>query len=208
MTTPTPPTGTPLPLLDAPPPLRADAERNRVRLLDAAFRLMSQGGVANLTMEAVAAEAGVGKGTVFRRFGDRAGLLIELLSHREKNFQAAFLSGPPPLGPGAPAVERLHAFGPALLRHEGCHRDLILASRTDPVRQYGVPGYGLRTSHLTMLLREAGADGDLELIARTLLSSLDTALVAHLTAEHAVPLDRLDATWHHLVAHLVPESRA
>lgn len=78
------------------PALRADAARNRTRLLEAASRLMSACGAANLTMEAVATTAGVGKGTVFRRFGDRTGLLIALLDHREQQLQAAFLSGPPP----------------------------------------------------------------------------------------------------------------
>lgn len=79
-----------------PEQLRSDAARNRTRLLDAASRLMAERGAANLTMESVAAAAGVGKGTVFRRFGDRTGLLIALLDHREGLLQAAFLSGPPP----------------------------------------------------------------------------------------------------------------
>ncbi|MGW4278147.1 TetR/AcrR family transcriptional regulator, partial [Streptomyces seoulensis] len=91
------------------PCLRADAARNRARLLDAAARLVAEHGAAAVTMEAVAAAAQVGKGTVFRRFGDRTGLLTALLDHSEKKFQASFLSGPPPLGPGAPAVERLRA---------------------------------------------------------------------------------------------------
>ncbi|ROO85120.1 TetR family transcriptional regulator [Actinocorallia herbida] len=181
-----------------------DAERNRLRLLEAAYRLLAEHGVANLTMESVAVAAGVGKGTVFRRFGDRAGLMLELLSHREEQFQAAYLTGPPPLGPGAPAVDRLHAFGPALLCHESGHRDLILAARTDPLRQYGVPGYVLRASHLAMLLREANAPGDPDLLARALLSSVDTALVDHLTTRENLPLPRLEASWHHLVTRLAP----
>lgn len=76
--------------------LRADAARNRALLLDAASRLLVRCGAANLTMESVAAAAGVGKGTVFRRFKDRTGLLIALLDHREALLQAAFLTGPPP----------------------------------------------------------------------------------------------------------------
>ncbi|GAB2850944.1 hypothetical protein GCM10022221_57890 [Actinocorallia aurea] len=194
-----------LPLFGEPSPLRADAERNRLRLLEAASRLLVEHGVAHLTMESVAAAAGVGKGTVFRRFGDRAGLLIELLSHHEEKFQAAFLTGPPPLGPGAPALDRLHAFGPAALRHESGRRDLILASRTDPVRQYGVPANNLRASHLAMLLREAGVSGDPHLLARTLLASLDTALVEFLTTRQRVPLPRLEASWHHLVGRLAAD---
>lgn len=185
----------------APPQLRADAARNRARLLEAAARLAAEQGAANLTMEAVACAAQVGKGTVFRRFGDRSGLLLALLDHREQQFQAAFMSGPAPLGPGAPADERLHAFGPAVLRHEGAHRDLYLAAyRPDPVRRYTVPARLVRLAHLTALLREAGTDADAELSAHTLLGYLDTGLVHHLVSGRGLPPGRVEAGWHDLVS--------
>ncbi|MFI6088059.1 TetR/AcrR family transcriptional regulator [Streptomyces sp. NPDC051218] len=187
-----------------PPSLRADAARNRTRLLEAASQLMAGCGAAQLTMDAVAAAAGVGKGTVFRRFGDRTGLLVALLDHREQQLQAAFLSGPAPLGPDAPPLERLHAFGPALIRHERDHHELILSSRTDPLRTYGVPANRLRLTHVTMLLRQAGVAGDAELLAHTLLGSVDSVLVHHLTTERGIPLDRVEAGWHDLVDRLVP----
>lgn len=114
------------------PCLRADAARNRARLLEAAERLVAEHGAGALTMEAVAAAACVGKGTVFRRFGDRTGLLAALLDHSERKFQAALLSGPPPLGPGAPPVERLRAFGCALLRRSIDELDLLLAGSPAP----------------------------------------------------------------------------
>lgn len=60
-----------LPMADGVPHERADAARNRRRLLDAAQRLVAEQGADHVTMEAVAAAAEVGKGTVFRRFGDR-----------------------------------------------------------------------------------------------------------------------------------------
>ncbi|WP_371531082.1 TetR/AcrR family transcriptional regulator [Streptomyces sp. NBC_01283] len=186
-----------------PPSLRADAARNRTRLLEAASQLMAGCGAAHLTMDAVATAAGVGKGTVFRRFGDRTGLLVALLDHREQQLQAAFLSGPAPLGPGAPPLERLHAFGPALVRHERDHHELILSSRTDPLRTYAVPANRLRVTHVTMLLRQAGVAGDAELLAHTLLGSIDSVLVHHLTVERGIPLERLDAAWHDLVTRLM-----
>ncbi|KPC82075.1 MULTISPECIES: TetR/AcrR family transcriptional regulator [Streptomyces] len=182
-----------------PEQLRADAARNRALLLDAASRLLAHCGAANLTMESVAAAAGVGKGTVFRRFKDRTGLLIALLDHRESLLQAAFLSGPPPMGPGAPAAERLHAFGPAVMRHELDHHELILASRTDPLRAYAAPAYRLRLSHVAMLLREAHAEGERELVAHSLLGSVDATLVHHLTCERGMRIERLEQGWHDLV---------
>jgi len=47
------------------------------------------------------AAAGVGKGTLIPRFGDRAGLAVALLDERERELQERILSGRPPLGPGA-----------------------------------------------------------------------------------------------------------
>lgn len=47
---------------DDEPFLRADAARNRARLMDAAARLIAEHGAAGVTMEAVAAAAHVGKG--------------------------------------------------------------------------------------------------------------------------------------------------
>jgi AcrR family transcriptional regulator len=208
-----PPSGEPLTVVGAPSGvpadsaaascgLRADAARNRARLLDAATRLLGEHGLAQLTMEAVAQAAGVGKGTVFRRFGDRTGLLIALLDHREQQFQTSFLCGPPPVGPGAPALDRLHAFGPAVLRHEACHTELWLALQSDPLRHLSSAPHQLRHTHLTHLLREHGSEGDVELIAHTLLAFLSTSLNHHLTVRCGIGLDRVEDAWHHLVARL------
>ena len=60
--------------------------------------------------------AGVGKGTVFRRFGSRAGLMMVLLDEDERAMQHAVLFGPPPLGPDAAPLQRLLAFGRERLR--------------------------------------------------------------------------------------------
>src|SRR6201990_1091360 len=83
----------PLPLLGDVPPERADAARNREALLAAADELIAELGVAGVTMDAVATRAGVGKGTVFRRFDSRGGLMAAILDRSESQFQAAILSG-------------------------------------------------------------------------------------------------------------------
>ncbi|CKM13900.1 TetR family transcriptional regulator [Mycobacterium tuberculosis] len=62
-----------------PVPERGDAARNRALLLEAARRLIARSGADAITMDDVAAAAGVGKGTLFRRFGSRAGLMMVLL---------------------------------------------------------------------------------------------------------------------------------
>lgn len=109
-------------------PLRADAVRNRERVLCAARRVIEEVGADHLTMEAVALAAGVGKGTVFRRFGDRRSLLHALLDAEERDFQNAVLHGPTPLGPGAPPRERLRAYGEARLQHLLRHADVLAAA--------------------------------------------------------------------------------
>ncbi|MEU6912507.1 TetR/AcrR family transcriptional regulator [Streptomyces olindensis] len=181
------------------PCLRADAARNRARLLEAAARLVAERGAEAVTMEAVAAAACVGKGTVFRRFGDRTGLLTALLDHSEKKFQAAFLGGPPPLGPGAPPVERLRAFGCALLRRSSDELELQLAAEPSASRRFVNPARRVLRHHVEMLLRQAAPGADCELLAHTLMGQLDPALIHHLTRQCGIPLPRLEAAWTDLV---------
>ncbi|MEV6833262.1 helix-turn-helix domain-containing protein [Streptomyces sp. NPDC051133] len=182
------------------PCLRADAARNRARLLDAAARLIAERGVAGVTMEAVAAAAQVGKGTVFRRFGDRTGLLMALLDHSDRQLQADFLGGPPPLGPGAPPLERLRAFGVAVLYRSAEKLDLQLAALNEPTRRFSHPAFVALRTHVVMLLRQIVPDADCELLAQTLLASLHPALIHHQTRECGMPLVRLEAGWIDLVA--------
>lgn len=85
---------------------RADAARNRRQLLAAARQMLAEQGSDKLTMDALAERAGLGKGTVFRRFGSRARIFQALLDDDERVFQEQVLAGPPPLGPGAAPADR------------------------------------------------------------------------------------------------------
>ncbi len=80
----------------------------------------------------------MGKATLFRRFGDRGGLLVTLFAEAEADFQVACTSGPPPHGPGAPARERLTAFGCALMERVASDTDLgsALARQLPRERRY------------------------------------------------------------------------
>jgi len=64
-------------------PLRADAERNRQRILDAAAELFAERGLG-VSLDEVAARAGVGVGTVYRRFANRDELLDAIMEARAK----------------------------------------------------------------------------------------------------------------------------
>ncbi|WP_106401429.1 TetR/AcrR family transcriptional regulator [Actinocorallia populi] len=96
-----------------PRPERADAARNRELLLETMRAMIAEDGVEKLTMDGLAEQAGLGKGTVFRRFGSRAGIFRALIDEDERRFQESVLAGPPPLGPGAGPVERMVAYGRA-----------------------------------------------------------------------------------------------
>jgi AcrR family transcriptional regulator len=66
--------GTPPPHETGGRPLRADAQRNRDRLLGVAVRVFSQDG-PDVTLDAIAKEAGVGIGTLYRHFPTREALI-------------------------------------------------------------------------------------------------------------------------------------
>jgi AcrR family transcriptional regulator len=57
-----------------PRPLRADAQRNRDRLLEVAVRAFSEGG-PDVTLDSIAKDAGVGIGTLYRHFPTREALI-------------------------------------------------------------------------------------------------------------------------------------
>ncbi|MBM4590441.1 TetR family transcriptional regulator [Rhodococcus hoagii] len=168
-----------LPLVDAEIPERCDAARNRKLLLDAAADLVAERGVDAVTMEAVAAKAGVGKGTVFRRFGSRSGLMNALLDHTERELQHAFMFGPAPLGPDAPPLDRLIAFGRARLDMVTVQGDVLRAAEGSPDVRFGGPARAVSLRHVVTLLADAGVDGDVELLAVALLATLEAGLVLH-----------------------------
>jgi len=66
-------------------PLRADALRNRERILEAAAELFARDGL-DVSLDDIAAHAGVGVGTVYRRFPDREVLIEELFESRLAEF--------------------------------------------------------------------------------------------------------------------------
>jgi AcrR family transcriptional regulator len=172
-----------LPLLREAPRERADAARNRRSVLDAAAALFAQRGVGAVSMDDVAAAAGVGKGTVFRRFGDKAGLAVALLDERERALQEGVLSGRPPLGPGASPRERLRAFLEAYLDYCLAHLELVRMSETaTPGARYRIGSYRFWHRHVQVLLDEAGV-ADADALAHALLAPLAADLLHGLGAE-------------------------
>lgn len=186
--------------LGARPP-RADAVRNREVLLEAAHRLVAQRGADALTMAQVADEGGVGKGTVYRRFGSREGLMAALLDHSEARWQAAVISGPPPLGPGAPPLERLLAFGASRLQRNLASADLIVAAASDQRRPLGALRFV--AAHVRQLLLALEIGGDTNLLTSALLAPLEASLVSAQVSDQGVDPAQILAGWTDLVRRVV-----
>jgi AcrR family transcriptional regulator len=68
-------------------PLRRDAERNRLRILAAAREAFAEEGLS-VTLDEIARRAGVGVGTVYRRFPDKEQLIDALFIDRMEEFRA------------------------------------------------------------------------------------------------------------------------
>ncbi|MCW2755223.1 MAG: regulatory protein TetR [Marmoricola sp.] len=191
-----------LPILGQPGRERSDAARNRDALIVAAQQLVSRCGAEAVTMDAVAEAAGVGKGTVFRRFGNRAGLMARLLDESEAAWQGAVISGPPPLGPGAPPRERLLAFGRSRLTSNLERADLLVAaSGADTTRSYAA--YSFTATHVRYLLDELGVQGDIALLATALLAPLEVPILRQQVDVEHMDVERVLAGWEDLVTRIL-----
>jgi AcrR family transcriptional regulator len=172
-----------LPLLGAPRVERADAVRNRLHLLATAREMLAEEGVDKLTMDGLAERAGLGKGTVFRRFGTRAGIFEALMEDAERAFQEQVLSGPPPLGPGAAPLDRLIAYGRARVGFMIEHREITRAGLDG--RQSVPIGSEMTLSrmHIRMLLGQIQlGTADRDVLAVQLTAALDAPLLLYLSA--------------------------
>lgn len=193
------------PVLPLGPPRaeRADAARNRRHLLATARQILAEHGQDTLTMDGLAERAGLGKGTVFRRFRTRAGIFAALLDDDERAFQQQVLAGPPPLGPGAPPLDRLIAYGRArtgfLINH--CHIARAALDGHQPIPAGSQSP--LSQIHIRMLLGQMHLRGaDLEMLAMQLTAALDGPLLLYLSASDltATPgsAERIGQAWQDL----------
>jgi AcrR family transcriptional regulator len=175
---------------------RADARRNRERILCAAAALVKCNGIDGVSMDDVAARAGVGKGTLYRRFGDRASLLRALIEEPERAFQEAFIRGEPPLGPGAPPLERLHAFGAGLIRLLEQSSRFMRPGEGEKASRYNHPVYAAYRVHVGLLLRELlGESVHTEYMVDALLAPLGADAFLFQREVRGMSLDALADGW-------------
>lgn len=171
---------------------RADAARNRARVLAAAERLFAERDPATVTMDDIAKAAGIGRGTLYRRYPDRVSIARALLDEHERALQEKLMRGPSPLGPDpatAPA-ERLAAFYAAMADLLETHVHLLLGAETGSAR-FATGAYGFWRLHVRHLAREAGV-ADADTLADLLLAPLAPELF-RFQREQGVSLERITA---------------
>jgi AcrR family transcriptional regulator len=193
-----------LPVTGAPTE-RADAARNRERIICAAARLIEEnGGCTEVSMDAIAAAAGVGKGTLFRRFGDRAGLMRALIDEHETALQESIIRGEPPLGPGAPPAERLAACGRGRFELLDRHSAMIAAAEFgERDARFSSPVYLFYRAHIAMLVRDCDPAVDADYLTEALLAPLAADVFTYQRQVLGMDLDRIVAGYAQLVQRLL-----
>jgi hypothetical protein len=110
---------------------------------------------------------------------------VALLDARERDLQQRILSGPPPLGPGAPAAERLTAFVAAYLDYLFAHLDLVRMSETaSPGARYRIGAYRFWHRHVAILLAGARPAADADVLSHTLLAAMGAEAAGVLREEY------------------------
>ncbi|MEU9162714.1 TetR/AcrR family transcriptional regulator [Streptomyces sp. NPDC048424] len=172
---------------------RKDAARNRAAVFAAADELFAHcRSPEDVTMADIAAAAGVGKGTLFRAFGDRTGLIGALYEARLEPVRSAVEDGPPPLGPTTPPLRRVPALLDAVLCFKLDNRHLALALEgTGADSPYRTAHYERWHALLRDLLEQIPGPADTDYTAHALLAATRADLVAYLAGDKGVPREEL-----------------
>ena len=163
------------------PPAEADAPYVRTRILEAASRLIFQGGVAALTTRAVAAAAAVQAPTLYRLFGDKRGLLDAVAERGLATFvagKAAADSAPDPVEDLRHAWAEYIAFG---LGNPAVFAIMSETGRPGPPSSATLAGMGVLRERVARIAR-AGRLRVPEERAVTLIHAAGTGTVATLLA--------------------------
>ncbi len=173
---------------------RADAARNRVRILAAARALMTERALSEICMDAIAERAGVGKGTLYRRFPERASLYMALLDEDARALQERVIAGfdlPKSTAARELILQLLTELFEFVVRNREILSTAASSHRAGPGR-YDHPGHAWQRHSLVAFLRSAVTKGelapmDLELWAELLLAGLHPDLIQWFIAGGSTP---------------------
>ncbi|MBK8899995.1 MAG: helix-turn-helix transcriptional regulator [Anaerolineaceae bacterium] len=184
---------------------RRDAAANRARILEAAEKLFAAHGVANVNMADIAQEAEVGKGTLYRRFTNKAELCLALMDTQMIDFQNGMLARMQQMSQQhIPKLAQLDQFLDALVYFTDAHAPLLcevqragMLQEVDPDR-LELPHFW---QYMTVngLLKAAVANGelasslDIDYLADALLSPLKADLFYYQREARGFSLERISA---------------
>lgn len=165
---------------------RSDAAANRALILSTAERLFRERGVENVCMAEIAEVAGVGKGTLYRRFAHKGELCLSLMDTQLTDFQDSMLARFQSLTErGVPFLEQLAQFLESLAEFTENHSPLLHEVARQGMVQEGVQ---MNLPHfwqyitVRALLRSAARHG--ELVDDLDLDYLGEALLAPLQVDY------------------------
>lgn len=175
---------------------RKDAAENRRQILEAARRLVALRGVDAVCMDEIAREAGVGKGTLYRRYAHKGELCAALLDDNARAFQADVLAQlraerTPALAQLTFFLERLVAFSEENAALLGAVSDAASGRRRDAY--YRSAPYEWQRAVVAAILHRAVQSGecpalDVDYLADAILAPLDIDLYSF--QRHARGLSR------------------
>lgn len=143
-----------------PAALTERSRRSHQDLLEAGYALLEEGGVDALTVAAVAERAGMAVGSIYRRFGDKEGLLLAIQHAFTENLQAEITERMSPerlrllRDPAVAIAEAVGAITDVFRAHEALLRVfLLLGTRQEAVRAEGSRVSVEGNRHFTEALR-------------------------------------------------------
>lgn len=172
--------------------MRKDAERNRAAILATAARLIAERGPDGFSMDDVAAAAGVGKGTVFRRFGDRDGLVQAVVDETSESWRAeaeALLAAG-----DVPPDERVVTFVATLFDHVIAALPLVIAFERVSSRSIACDADATLThQRLVALIAQVKPDADAEYLAHALIAQVRADTLQHMVDRCGLDVARVRA---------------
>lgn len=189
---------------------RADAAANRALILRTAERLFAERGVANVCMAEIAEAAGVGKGTLYRRFAGKAELCLSLMDRQMSEFQAESLARfRRQMSEGETYLAQLADFLAALVAFTDVHSPLLSEVERGGLLRTEQP---LNLPHfwqfmtVSALLRSAARRGelvvglDLDYVGEALLAPLQIDLFRYQRDARGYAIERISNGLRRLVA--------
>ncbi len=193
-------------------PERADAAANRALILETAERLFAERGVGEVNMADIAEAAGVGKGTLYRRFANKAELCLALLDTQLQEFQETMLARMRvQTAEQVSYREQLGQFIDSLVYFTEIHSPLLCEVQRSDLATDGPnvnrPHYWLYMTIRGLLQRAVQAEElpeqlDIDYVAEAILSPLRSEVFAFQRQTRGFSLERISAGLRSIVASL------